>query len=71
MKKSLIGLFIIILCVQWSFAQKFTAEQEVINLSKDKWQWMADKNVDKLTTLLVSWRFLFPKWFGKKPTSKN
>ena len=27
------------------------AEQEVIDLSKQKWQWMADKNVDKLTTL--------------------
>jgi Domain of unknown function (DUF4440) len=27
------------------------AEQELIQLSKDKWQWMADKNVDKLTIL--------------------
>jgi hypothetical protein len=27
------------------------AEQEIINLSKDKWQWMSDKNVDKLTAL--------------------
>jgi len=27
------------------------AEQELIKLSKDKWQWMADKNVDKLATL--------------------
>ncbi len=26
-------------------------EQEIINLSKDKWQWMADKNVDKLSLL--------------------
>ena len=26
-------------------------EQEVVNLSKDKWQWMADKNVDSLVTL--------------------
>ncbi len=26
-------------------------EQEVINLSKSKWLWMADKNVDKLNTL--------------------
>lgn len=26
-------------------------EQEITNLSKDKWQWMADKNVDKLTAL--------------------
>ncbi|GAB3689120.1 hypothetical protein GCM10027592_05080 [Spirosoma flavus] len=26
-------------------------EQEIITLSKDKWGWMSDKNVDKLTTL--------------------
>lgn len=26
-------------------------EQEIINLSKDKWQWMADKNVEKLEPL--------------------
>src|SRR6188768_120450 len=26
-------------------------EQEVVDLSKDKWQWMADKNIDKLTPL--------------------
>jgi hypothetical protein len=26
-------------------------EEEIVNLSKDKWQWMADKNVDKLTSL--------------------
>nr|WP_229210876.1 nuclear transport factor 2 family protein [Dyadobacter jiangsuensis] len=28
-----------------------TVEQQIINLSKDKWQWMSDKNVDKLATL--------------------
>ncbi|HMJ70329.1 MAG TPA: carboxymuconolactone decarboxylase family protein [Cyclobacteriaceae bacterium] len=34
---------------QSSFAQSSSgAEQELINLSKEKWQWMADKNVDKL-----------------------
>jgi len=27
------------------------AEQVLITLSKDKWQWMADKNVDKLNDL--------------------
>jgi hypothetical protein len=26
-------------------------EQELVNLSKDKWQWMADKNIDKLAVL--------------------
>ena len=51
MKKLLVGLFLIIFCVQWSIAQNPTLEQQVIELSKEKWQWMADKNVDKLATL--------------------
>lgn len=46
----IVGLFWTLLCVQ-GFAQNATAEQEIINLSKVKWQWMADKNVDKLTDL--------------------
>lgn len=37
---------------QYATAQSTgTAEQEIIKLSKDKWQWMADKNVDKLAVL--------------------
>lgn len=51
MKKILIGLLLIIMGVQLSFAQNSNVKQEVIKLSKEKWQWMADKNVDKLTTL--------------------
>lgn len=57
MKTTIIGLFIIIISVELSFAQNiatksFTkAEQEIVNLSKDKWKWMADKNVDKLASL--------------------
>ena len=31
--------------------QNASLEQAVINLSKEKWQWMADKNVDKLAPL--------------------
>jgi hypothetical protein len=27
------------------------AQQQLLNLSKEKWQWMADKNVDKLAAL--------------------
>jgi hypothetical protein len=34
-----------------SFAQTPAPEQEVINLSKSKWQWMTDKAVDKLGPL--------------------
>jgi hypothetical protein len=26
-------------------------EQEIVNLSKEKWQWMADKNIEKLSDL--------------------
>ena len=56
MKVSILGLYLLIMSVQWSYAQQAkeipsAAEQELIQLSKDKWQWMADKNVDKLTTL--------------------
>ncbi|OMQ08940.1 nuclear transport factor 2 family protein [[Flexibacter] sp. ATCC 35103] len=51
MKKSLFGLLIIILIANKSFAQNTIAEKEVIQLSQQKWQWMADKNVDKLTPL--------------------
>jgi hypothetical protein len=51
MKTSIIGLCIILMNVQWTLAQNSTAEQEIIQLSKDKWQWMADKNVDVLANL--------------------
>lgn len=51
MKRPIIGLFLIIVSVQWSLAQNTTAEQEIKDLSKAKWEWMADKNVDKLATL--------------------
>jgi len=57
MKTTIIGLFLIIVSAPGSFAQNpaaksfTTAEQEIVTLSKDKWQWMADKNVDKLATL--------------------
>jgi hypothetical protein len=33
------------------FAQDTAAQQEVIQLSKDKWQWMADKNIEVLSKL--------------------
>ena len=39
------------LCAQISLAQTSAGEQEIINLSKEKWQLMADKDVDKLATL--------------------
>lgn len=57
MKQSMLGLCLLVMTVVSSYAQTPTAtsytkeEQEIVNLSKEKWQWMADKNVDKLATL--------------------
>ena len=51
MRASIFGLFLIMLSAQWSFAQNATTEKELLELSKAKWQWMADKNVDKLAPL--------------------
>jgi hypothetical protein len=58
MKTTILGLFFLVVVAQMSFGQYpglnptnriFTAaEQEIINLSKDKWQWMADKKSDTL-----------------------
>jgi len=59
----IIRFFLLITCVQSSYAQQPPTEtiktaqdntpeqQEVINLSKQKWDWMADKNVDSLNVL--------------------
>lgn len=50
MKTLIVTLSFCLLATASVFAQANT-EQEVITLSKEKWQWMADKNVDKLATL--------------------
>ncbi len=50
MKNLIFCLFVFTLLASNSFAQT-TVEQEIIKLSKDKWQWMADKDVDKLSKL--------------------
>jgi len=64
MKAIIIGLILMLtITVQSSYAQQPPTEtiktstnntpeqQQVINLSKQKWQWMADKNVDSLGVL--------------------
>lgn len=51
MKISIFVLIFTFVGTPWAFAQHATAEEEVIQLSKDKWQWMADKDVDKLKDL--------------------
>lgn len=49
MKKIIVGFFILFSFV--TYAQSSKEEATVLQISKDKWQWMADKNVDKLKDL--------------------
>jgi hypothetical protein len=63
MKSKFFGLLAAIISVQFTYAQQPPTEtiknasnititqQEIINLSKKKWDWMADKNVDSLSVL--------------------
>ena len=50
MKKLVFLLSILLVSISSSFAQT-AAEKELIQLSMDKWQWMSDKDVDKLDKL--------------------
>lgn len=50
MRTLVIGILITLFSAQ-SFAQDATIEKEIKELSKTKWQWMANKDVDKLATL--------------------
>lgn len=50
MKKLVFLLSILLISISSSFAQT-AAEKELIQLSTDKWQWMSDKDVDKLDKL--------------------
>jgi len=59
MKKILSGLVLLLVSLHSSYAQNTNtaqsvpagAEQEVIQLSKQKWLWMANKNTDSLQVL--------------------
>jgi hypothetical protein len=56
MKLSIFGLCLLIMSLQYCNAQQTNekpsaAEQEIINLSKQKWLWMAEKNTDTLSAL--------------------
>ncbi len=61
MKSSIIGLFLLFISIQSSYAQPTETittatsntpdQQQIINLSKQKWNWMADKNIDSLNIL--------------------
>lgn len=55
-KALFLSLSILMISVQTSYAQKEMknyeqTKQELLDLSKTKWQWMADKNVDALNDL--------------------
>ena len=49
--KNLVVVIFLLLSSASLFAQSADIETEIKELSKAKWQWMADKNVDKLATL--------------------
>jgi hypothetical protein len=51
MKRSFFGLMMLLLSVQGAFAQQSAAEQELIALSRQKWVWMAEKQVNTLSGL--------------------
>ncbi len=51
MQKVITVFILILISMQFSNAQNSESENEIIQLSKNKWQWMADKNVDKLSKL--------------------
>lgn len=50
MKKIILAVSVL-LTVQWVSAQSKNTEQELINLSKEKWRWMAEKKTDSLAAL--------------------
>jgi hypothetical protein len=61
MKSIILGLLLFVTSVDQLFAQdkkvsssitgKNSEEKKIINLSKQKWQWMADKNVEELASV--------------------
>src|SRR5512134_683823 len=61
--RPVLGLFLVLVGVPSAFAQagpqvpgktgNSSAEQDVIALSKDKWQWMAERNVEALDKLFA------------------
>ncbi len=51
MYKIAISLVFILFGIQYAHSQEMAFEKEIIELSKAKWQWMSEKNVDKLASL--------------------
>ncbi len=51
MKVKIIVLLAIVVRVSEFYAQNSSIDQALIHLSKQKWQWMSEKNTDSLTNL--------------------
>lgn len=51
MKTSIFGLFVLLASVQGASAQQASVEQEIIDLSRTKWRWMSERQVDSLAAL--------------------
>jgi ketosteroid isomerase-like protein len=57
LKAAILGLLLIIMGAPWSLAQipsatsQRSAEQEIMDLSKEKWDWMSEKKVEALANL--------------------
>ncbi len=51
MKTLVFALWLIVAGIQVSFAQETATDKEVIELSREKWQWMADRKVEVLDSL--------------------
>lgn len=51
MKVFIVSLLFSLIGLELMAQDKSNEEKEVLQLSKDKWQWMADKNVEKLKVL--------------------
>lgn len=51
MKTLIFAVILTVIGTQSTLAQESLQEKEIIKLSKDKWQWMSDKNVEFLNNL--------------------
>lgn len=51
MKKLLLVSFLLVFCIQFGYSQDASVANEIKALSLAKWQWMADKDITKLSPL--------------------
>lgn len=51
MKTLIFAVILTVMGTQSTLAQESLQEKEIIKISKDKWQWMSDKNVEFLNNL--------------------